>query len=223
MAVQTDLDICNLSIDRVGGERIEAIGEDTPLGEFCARSYFAKRDLLLGMHRWVHASRIAALARRATAPSTCPFTYAFNMPQDLIGAIHDYRDGPRYDANKVLVVQQDGYLASDTGAVFAEYTATKPPGDWPVWFRALVVVAFASDVAALCQNQSLADRLNQEAFGPPDQQGEGGLFLAAKIADARNAPQRTMQYAGAGGLVEARYGNPGAPSLCANGFTLADG
>lgn len=220
MAVQTDLDICNLAIDRVGGERIEAIGEDTPLGEFCARSYAAKRDLLLGMYRWVHASRIAPLAQRTTAPPNCPYTYAFNMPQDVIGAIHDYRDGARYDANKVSVVQQDGYLASDAAVVFAEYTATKPPADWPVWFRELVVVAFAADVAALCQNQGLADRLNQQAFGTPDQQGEGGLFLTAKIADARNAPQRTMQYAGFGGLVEARYNNPGAPRLCANGFIL---
>jgi len=204
--VQTELDICNLAIDRIGGERIDAIGEDTPLGEYCQRSYGHKRDWLMGKHRWVCFSQIAELNRLTTTPAGCPLAYGFNRPADLVGAIHAFRDGASSSAARVDAIQMADFIAADTARLFAEHTARKPEATWPVWFRELVIVAFGADLARLNQQRGLADDLNGLAFGTPSADGEGGLYLQAKIEDGRNAPQRGLYYDDPGPLIGARYG-----------------
>jgi hypothetical protein len=206
--VQTDLDICKNAVSRAGGEPIEAIGEDTPLGAFCAEAYPQKKAWLLGKHRWTFTKRVVALSRETVTPAGWPALYKFAMPGDVIGAIHAYRDGPTEAGAYVrALVGADG-IASDAPAVYAEYTAQVPEALWPVWFAELAIVAFAADVAVRMRNDGRARDLHMQAFGVPSEGGEGGLYAAAVREDGRNAPQRQLA-AGSiapGGLLEARYG-----------------
>jgi hypothetical protein len=208
---QTALDICNLAIAEVGGERIDEIGEDTPVGAFCQSAYPATRDWLLSRHRWVFAKQIVQLNRLATTPSGAPMANAFTRPGDVVGAVHAFRDGPREDAWNVPVSQMADYIAADQAVVWAEYTAQRPEATWPMGFHQLVVIGFAEKVARFVMQSSKADELHRKAFGGPQDNGEGGLFLAAKIEDGRNAPQRQLFYDSPGPLIEARFGGGCGP------------
>ncbi|MFN4288909.1 MAG: hypothetical protein ACK4E3_10495 [Brevundimonas sp.] len=206
---QTDLDICNRAIDRVSGDRIEAFGEDSPLGVFCTANWPIFRDWLLSKYRWSFASTVAQLLRdgEAEARAARPYAYAYKPPADLVGAVHAWRDSARLDASPrhVTVASMDGALWSDTTPLFAEYTARVVEARWPGWMVRLATTAFAADMADFCQNRSLARDLRMEAFGTPGEGGEGGLYRQAREEDARQAPPRQLVTGvDAGPLVGAR-------------------
>jgi hypothetical protein len=203
---QTALDLCNLAIGRAGGEEIDAIGENTPLGLFCQTAYPQARDWLLSRHRWTFSTRIAQLARRSTTPAGWPTLYAYDPPGDLVGAVHAWRTGPReIDLTSRVLFHADG-LASDDATLWAEYSARVSEDRWPASFVQLVSTAFASMVAHKMMNRSLASDLREDAFGLPGEEGLGGLFGAAMREDSRLAPQRNIAGVDGGALLIARGG-----------------
>lgn len=186
---QTDLDICNRAITRAGGDPIDAISEDTPVGAFCVQNYASRRDYCLGKHRWVFLNQVAKLTE-TPADAAAPLPYAFVYPADVIGAIHAYREAANLDAAYVRTVQMNGKIYADRAEVWIEYTRRKGEHEWPANFAELVATAFAADVANFAQNRTLARELEERAWG---RDGEGGLYLEARQEDARNAPQRELQ------------------------------
>lgn len=203
--MRTDLDVCNLAIGRIGGEPIEALGEDTPLGAFCQTNYPAKRDALLGLYDWRCCNTHAQLAQISPAPPGTPLKYCYAAPADLIGEIVAFRDGAGPDHCEVRCLVSAAGVSSNHAAVWAEYTAAIAEARWPPWLVEFVAVAFAADLAGRRPDRELQARLYAEAFGTPEQNGQGGKFLAAMQADGRNAPQRQL-FGGwqPGELIEAR-------------------
>lgn len=206
MAVRTDADVCNLSIGKIGGEPIEALGEDSPLGAFCQANYPSRRDDLLASYPWRFATVFAPLARITAAPSGSPLPNCFKPPSDLVGDIQAFRDGPSVDCRVVRCLVSSVGIASHQSQVYAEYIAAKPESEWPIWFVQFVASAYAIDLAQRRPDKSLADDLRLEAYGLPEQAGQGGKFLAAMQADGRNAPQRQLFGWDAGELIDARFG-----------------
>lgn len=191
----SDLTVCNLAIDRVSGDRIDALGEDSPLGAFCQDNYPHKREVLLGKYRWTFATSVALLARVEIQPGeVAPCAYKYAKPADMVGAVHAWRDAadPQRASRVPYVIEADGFLWSDEARIYVEYTADRPERTWPSWFRQLVVTAFAADLADHCQRAGLARDLRAEAFGTPGEGGEGGLYAQARNEDARMAPQRQL-------------------------------
>lgn len=203
---QTDVDVVNQAIDQVGGEPIEALNEDSPLADFCLRQYPPKRDFILGLYRWVFATTFVQLGRidPDTLLTPPPLANVFALPGDLIGACHAFRDGPRVDACNVRTLVGDIGACSDAAALWAEYTARKPEAAWPSTFTNFVATAFAADLAGRRPNEALRKQKEELAWGTPDQNREGGLFLQARNADARQAPERALFYDSPGPLIEAR-------------------
>lgn len=191
----TDLDVCNLAIDRVSGDRIAEFGEDSPLGVFCADAYPHKRRVLLGKYRWSFLTSVRALTLLTPAEGeTQVMAYKFAAPGDMIGAIHGARDAadPQRATRTPYLLPADGAFWADDPVVFVEYTAERPEAVWPGWFVELVVTAFAADLALHCQNRTLARDLESRAFGTPSENGEGGLYAQARNEDSRMAPQRQL-------------------------------
>lgn len=208
----TDLDICNLAIDAVGGDRIADFDEETPLAGWCRVNWPTKRDYLLGLHRWAFATRVRLLAQIEPAPDEArPMEYKFERPADQVGAVHAFRDEADVRQARLTpyVMLVDGHFWSDEARLFAEYTARPREAEWPGWFVELVRVALTADLAGHCQMRTLQREQDYRAFGAPSENGRGGLFEQAMVADGREAPQRTLIRAGVddGPLVEARYGN----------------
>jgi hypothetical protein len=220
--IVTDLTVCNLAIDRVSGDRIDALDEESPLGQFCADNYPHKREFILGKYRWTFATQVAPLARMDPEPlEPRPCAYKFAPPSDLIGAVHDWRDtvDPNDKTRSIYVLEANDHYWSDDATVFIEYTANRPESRWPASFRQLVITAFAADLADHCQRPRLADKLFVEAWGTPQEGGEGGLYKTARNEDSRMAPQRRLVSGiDPGPLVEARTGYLRPGSL---GFRLA--
>lgn len=207
----TDLDICNLAIDRVSGDRIDALDEESPLGAFCFVNYPHKRDFILSKYRWTFANAVALLSRvdpAADPNEPRPCEHKFAKPGDLVGAVHDWRVSadPAASRGRPYVMESGGFFWSDTAPLYVEYTALRREETWPAWFRQLVVTAFAADLADFCQLSTKARDLRSEAWGTPGENGEGGLYASARNEDARLAPQRQL-IAGvdAGPLVQARW------------------
>lgn len=222
----TDLAVCNLAIDRISGDRIDALGEESPLGAFCQDNYPHKREVLLGKYRWTFANRVVRLARIIPPDGvTGPMGNAFTRPSDMIGAVNAWRDAadPLRGQRTPYVVESDGLFWSDDAVIFADYTANVPEERWPSWFRQLVVTAFAADLADHAQLRGQARDLRAEAFGTPSEGGEGGLYAQARNEDSRMAPQRQLTTGvDPGPLVGARYGH-GFGRFGFNGFTLQGG
>lgn len=212
----TDLSICNLAIGRVSGDRLDSMDEESPLGAFCQEQYPHKRDFILSKYRWTFANAVALLSRVDPAgdPNTVrPMAHQYAKPADLVGAVHDWREtaDPAQSRTRPYVMEVDGFFWSDTSPLYAEYTAQKPEGAWPPWFRQLVVTAFAADLADFCQQSTKARSLAAEAWGTPQENGEGGLFASGRSEDARLAPPRQLETGvDAGPLVQARWGG-GSP------------
>lgn len=207
MPAVTDLDIANRGIREGGGAPIGSFDQNVPLAALAKQQYPARRAELLARHRWVFAKRVAQLGR--VAPGSTPAvklrTYAFTRPNGLVGAIHDYRVGPRDDDPKSDVLQDADFLWSDDAALWVEYTAEVAEATWPPWFQALVATVFAIDVANAKNRRAKAGELTIQAFGNPEEGGEGGMMRTAKMADSQNAPERSLEWRGGGALVEARF------------------
>lgn len=212
---QDDLEICNLSIGRCSGDRIASFDEDSPLGVFCAENYPNVRDTLMGMYRWTFLNRVRPLSRLEIAPGeVAVMGQKFAPPSDLIGAINAFRDraNPQDARLTPYVLLEGGFYWADASPLFAEYTASKPVTAWPTWFVDFLVTAFAARVADHCQKERLAQRLDQEAFGSPGENREGGKYAKARNEDSRQAPPRTLDSGGGvsdGPLVGVRGGGGG--------------
>lgn len=214
----TELDICNLAIDRVSGDRIDSLVEESPLGAFCQVNYPHKRDFILSKYRWTFANAVSLLARFGVsdiAPEARPMAHKYAKPADLVGAVHAWREtaDPLQARSRPYVMEVDGFFWSDAQPLYAEYTAHRPENSWPAWFRQLVITAFAADVADFCQQSGKARDLRTEAWGTPGQDGEGGLYASARSEDARLAPPRQLMTSGvdAGPLVASRFGLGSSP------------
>ena len=212
---RSDVDICNLGITRAGGEPIDAIDEETPLGAWCFANYPQLRDWALSLHRWTFATRIVRLAELG-APEVRPLDHVFLLPADLVGGVHAYRAQASVDGQLLHrhIMTKEG-VALDCAAAFAEYTARVAEAAWPSPFVEFVATALASGVALVKQARTLSSELWARAVGPRFEQGEpGGLLFAAIQADGRNAPERRLGAYDPGPLVTARYaGAPGGLAL----------
>ena len=210
--MSADVDICNQALSRCGVPAIASLAEDSPLGDFCANNYPQKRDFLLGLYRWVFATREVMLTGvdNSTLNVAQMADFAFVKPSDIVGVVHAFRDQPSQRRGRLLSVSEsDGRYWCNSGTVYAEYTALVDEGRWPSWFRELAIVAFAADVARYLQNTSMANGYDVKAFGTPSEDGQGGLMGLAMSADARAAPQRTLTGFDDGALVNVRGGGCG--------------
>ena len=88
----TDVQICNLAIDSLKGQRIVALGESTANGTRFAQWYAQDRDELLSRYPWTFAIKRASLAAHATAPAY-EYDLAFPVPGDCLSpwTLEDWR------------------------------------------------------------------------------------------------------------------------------------
>jgi len=193
----SDLSMCNQAIGLISGDPIDAIGEESPLGLFCAENYPQKRRFLLSKYRWTFCNEVALLARLeipAAMAERAPMGFRFARPSDMTGAAHDWRDhpDPTRKTRGYYVMESGGDLWGEADRIFVEYTAQRVEAVWPAWFVELMRYAFAADLAGHAQMRSLQRDYEMKAWGSPGEGGEGGLYAQARNEDARMAPPRQL-------------------------------
>jgi hypothetical protein len=225
---QTDLDVVNQAIGKLGADQIDEISEDTPIGAFASTNYASRRAYCLSLYRWVFASVLRPL-QATPAPADAPYPYAYLTPPDVAGSIYAYRKEPHPrgpEANQIIPLQIDGLIFSHVTPLYAEYTRQVPENQWPAWFTEFVATAFAADVAGFLQRNAQQAQFDTLAFGDPRQFPErnGGLYLAATVQDSKNAPQRQLEPVWGGPLVAVRpvYGGFIGPFGLSEGFDFVE-
>lgn len=84
MAAQ--IDICNIALQLLGANRLNALDETTRSARSCAACYEILRDDLLTEYRWVFALKRAVLAPSVAKP-LFEYNYQFPLPSDCLTPI----------------------------------------------------------------------------------------------------------------------------------------
>lgn len=84
--MSSEVDICNMALDRLGHQTITSLDQGTKAADLCQRNYPRCRDSLLRAHPWNFAIKRATLALSATAPNH-EFTAQHALPTDCLKVI----------------------------------------------------------------------------------------------------------------------------------------
>jgi hypothetical protein len=79
----SEVDICNLALQRLGAKTITALTDDSVNARECNRVYAHARDSELRAHPWSFARKRAQLAASSTAPAF-EYARAFDLPSDFL-------------------------------------------------------------------------------------------------------------------------------------------
>lgn len=197
-----DLVIANEALALIGHDPIPNFEGKTPASEKTARLYPLVLGRLLDGYAWRFALRALELTR-LSALAAPGYLYVHALPNDAAGypaRVYQSADGL---ASSRWAVYEDG-LHSCHERVWIDYVRA---GAVSGTFRNLFVRALAADLSlSISDDRTIRDRLYSEAFGPPSQNGKGGLFQMAMSEDSHSAPTRNVLDAAPGPLVEASLG-----------------
>lgn len=136
----SDVDICNLALQRLGAKSISSLSEDSTAGRECNRVYAHARDSELRAHPWNFARARASLAASSTAP-LFEFTNQFPLPTDYLRLLPN---------NEVTDWQIEGRnILTDDGAPLKIIYLKRvtDPNDFDELFLELLVSRIANDIA----------------------------------------------------------------------------
>lgn len=171
----TALALCTRALLKIGAAPVTSLEDGTAEAEVAANLYPGTRDALLSCHPWSFATGQASLNRLAAAPLS-GFANAFQLPADLLRAIHVM---PRA-AFRI----QEGRLLTDASDVTLTYVVRPAESEWPPSFAAALVARLAAEFCVpLTESTSRAESLHRLA--------ESDL-RAAKLADGQGQTPRAI-------------------------------
>jgi hypothetical protein len=104
----SDVDICNLALQRLGAKPISSLSQDSTAARACNRAYEHSRDSELRAHPWSFARARASLAAEATDPIfgyekqyPLPSDYLRILPNDGVNGTSDQNDW-QIEGRKIL-------------------------------------------------------------------------------------------------------------------------
>jgi hypothetical protein len=200
----TDITIVQNAMLHAGLEPIESFNEGTDKADTVARLYPSQKLALLSAHPWSFAARRAQLSRLPAAPNN-EWPYQFRLPADRVMPPHSLFQSADPGAPPYKNFELgDGVLLTDAEELWAAYCYDAPASRWPAYFIAFAEHALAAIFAVAFQvTDSIIQREDRIAWGLPSEGRRGGLFAAARFADGRFAPSRSINVGG-GPLLQAR-------------------
>jgi hypothetical protein len=88
----SQVDICNMALDMLREGPINSLTDDDDRADWFRRNYPQTRDSLLARHPWNFAIKYASLAENTAGP-TSQWTYAYDLPADLLRLLPIQKDG----------------------------------------------------------------------------------------------------------------------------------
>lgn len=197
-------DICSKALIELGKEPISSFQDESNLNAaaICAVIWDDYARYILCAHSWKFNMRKQQLGRVATAPLN-EWLYAYQMPSDCLKleAIRDSESTGRMTFLGYDILQDK--VVTNAQFIYADYQIYVEPSSWPSWFVEFAVMALAAKLAPPITNQvDIADRKSLIAWGPPQDNFQGGLFGRAKIISDQQAPPQPITHFE---LLEARF------------------
>jgi hypothetical protein len=201
----TRIDIINRALALIGEEPLQS--ETAPGADTHLALYDSILEDVLSKNPWLFARFFGALARLTEAPPA-RWKYAYQLPSDLLGppmAVYDSKDTSRRPPLQLFELVEGRQLWADAAEVWIRGVRKPSPLYWPGYFRELVRLALAAELAlAVREDGVLRTRLRAEAYGDASVPGSGGQFAVAAGLDSQGSPSVIIAE-GRNPLLEARY------------------
>lgn len=184
--------IVSRSLALIGEGPVSALSPPDPTNRarICADLYFPFVETQLLSHPWRFTVKKAQLSRKVETPLNV-WSYIYALPSDRLGegllAVYPSTEiGAR--PSKDYEIFHDG-MYTDLETVVVDYQYRAPENLWPTTFVRFIEVAFAAEIAvAIREDQEARERLVRQAWGPPEDNGEGGLYGSAKKVSSFGHP-----------------------------------
>lgn len=152
--------LCSRALLKIGAETIASFDEGTAEAEIAANLYSTTRDAVLSLHPWNFATGQAVLPR-LTATPVADFTYAFQLPPDLLRVLSAGEDG-RGRGLRYRIAEHR--LHTDVPSVTLTYVFRPAEADFPSFFDHLLIARLAAEFCIpLTGSTSRSEMLGQLA------------------------------------------------------------
>jgi hypothetical protein len=132
----------NAALTRTGNAPISSFADGTAPATVASENYDRIVETELSSYRWKFAEKSFTLNRLSAVPDL-PWTYAYQLPADLLNLRAIYANGELFSSFDVRGTQALVYLTADTvdsTTLVATYTAQVPEANWPGYFAECVRV-----------------------------------------------------------------------------------
>lgn len=138
----SEVDICNLALQRLGAKSITSLTENSKNARECNRIYAHARDSELRAHPWAFARKRVQLAASSTAP-TFGFDNAFPLPADYLRILPTA-------AQEDFQIEDRSILTDDGSPLDVIYIKrVTDPNEFDQLFSDLLVSRIALDMAEI--------------------------------------------------------------------------
>lgn len=189
-------DVASQALARLGEPAISAFDEDSDTAEKVNQLYEDTILELLASYEWNWAKERATLSIDGAYSST-KWTYGFSLP-----ALKTVRVGNPLKVYNSTALNPPAFfdwelaethIETNADTIVIEYIKRKDESLWPGWFVRFAVEALASILAIpVTENESKEEWHTRKAFGLPSENGLGGLFARAMMADIKGTPTRGL-------------------------------
>ncbi len=186
--------ICNAAAVMLGAGVIQSLEDDTDLSRIFANLYERKKRALMAKYPWRFLAEDYYLTRLASPPMR-GWRYAYVIPGEaLAGAPHAVFSYQGKKLGSHLYRISGKTVHTDHPELWAELIIDRPESEWPEYFQELLIHAIAADVAlAVTDQQSIADRHYQLAYGTPGEAGYGGMMGSAMLLDSQSEGNKALE------------------------------
>lgn len=199
---ETDISICSRVLVLLGAQPISAFTEgDT--GTICGAAYPALKMQLFSKYGWRFLMTKKNLTKDASAPIG-EWANSFIIPGEALSvpqAIFSSSNGVIGERDYEVFGRR---IYTNFETVLMDFTEAKPESEWPPYFVALMDAALAARIAfAVTDQQNVAESWKQIAFGPPGDDGLGGLMSDGMSLDSQSGGNQGIQ---SDAFTDARFG-----------------
>jgi len=183
----SEVDICNLALQRLGAKSISSLTEDSTRARECNRVYTHARDTEMRSHPWNFARARASLAASTTVPAFGP-AFQYPLPADFLRLLPSRDQG-------TLQIEGGNILTSDTAPLEIIYIRrVTDPNAFDQGFVDLLAARIARDIAEkvtqannkiqaaqAAYKEAKADARKVNAFESPSQEPPVDTWITARL------------------------------------------
>lgn len=136
------IQIISLAIEKLGKAAITSVETGGRIAQSAENAYDLVVPCFLAGYDWRFATKLVRLSQLVETPLIDEWTHIYQLPADYLSLTRLYPNLNEYE----LYAENKLYTKTDT-ALYAEYRADVPVGQFPVYFVAVIVPAIAAHVA----------------------------------------------------------------------------
>lgn len=192
MSDHTDISICNYGLSLLGIPAITSFDEESDAASTCSNIYPILRDSVLADFNWRISVKKRALAKIADETPLNEWGAVHSFPSNMLeGPLAVFGDGSQMPSADWEIYEGKLYSNFDTAII--DFIARPDESLFPPLLVDFLGHALAASAALpLTESADRADILHRKAYGPPQLEGNGGLYVRAKRAVSQSQSTKSI-------------------------------